>query len=543
MADFLTKSQRSDLMRRVKLTATKPERMLVKSLRRLGTRPEINVTNLPGKPDIVFRSDRLACFVDGEYWHGVQWRRRGLSFLAEQFSEKANRDYWIGKVHRNIERDIRNTGALLRMGWTVIRFWESEVHRDPDHCAARIVKVRAGRVRGSRFSRAAAATAADFFAGIGLMRLGLSKAGWKTVWANDFDAVKQRFYLHNLDDEQVEFDPRPIDKVGVGRVPSVGIVAACFPCTDLSLAGAGRGLEDGKQSSAYLRFATMLAHFGSRRPPFVILENVLGLIHSREGKDFRICLERLARAGYSIDAVKVDASHFVPQSRPRLFVVGVRDDIDLMPYITAESFVRPDQFRPASLFHFVQTNKDLPWAIRPLPSLPQNADRLEQILDQFDSAHGTWWPSHRVQRLMEQVSERHLSTLTELLKVRGVVWATAFRRMRHGRSMAELRFDGIAGCLRTPKGGSAKQIVIRADQNGWMVRLLRVAECARLIGADSFRTDATGTTVDNALFGFGDAVCVPVVEWLVRNYVNPIMAELLRGRVLKTGGFSRAVPS
>ena len=168
-------------------------------------------------------------------------------------------------------------------------------------------------------------------AGIGLMRLGLEQAGWHTVWANDHDPMKRAFYRHNLVDEEVTVDGRSIQDVPPRSVPRAGLISACFPCTDLSLAGAVRGLEAGPQSSAYLRFATILAELGARRPPFVILENVVGLIHSHAGKDFRLCLQRLADAGYRVDAVKIDAVHFVPQSRPRLFLMGVREDIALTP--------------------------------------------------------------------------------------------------------------------------------------------------------------------------------------------------------------------
>ena len=157
---------------------------------------------------------------------------------------------------------------------------------------------------------------------------------------------------------------------------------------------------------------------------------------------------------------------------------------------------------------------------------------LTDILEDIDRADPVWWSAERVERLKNQVSRRHRALVDMLLEKEGVVWATAFRRMRHGRSMAELRFDGVAGCLRTPKGGSAKQILVRVDQEGWHVRLLTPRECARLMGAGDFRLDAPGTRGDDALFGFGDAVCVPAVEWLVRHYVNPLMAELLRGGLL-----------
>ena len=147
----------------------------------------------------------------------------------------------------------------------------------------------------------------------------------------------------------------------------MGLVTACFPCTDLSLAGGRRGIEAGPQSSSFLRFADMLDHQKSKRPPFVILENVVALIHSHAGKDFRIVLDRLAGAGYRVDALRVDARHFVPQSRPRLFIVGVRDDVDLGPYQSARELEAPDVLRPERLYDFMQANADLPWAIRPLP--------------------------------------------------------------------------------------------------------------------------------------------------------------------------------
>jgi DNA (cytosine-5)-methyltransferase 1 len=276
----------------------------------------------------------------------------------------------------------------------------------------------------------------------------------------------------------------------------------------------------------------MLAKMGGRRPPFVLLENVLGLIHSNGGYDFETCLRRLADAGYLVDSVVVDARHFVPQSRPRLFVIGVRREIDVGPTVTSHQ-IDVNALRPKRLVKFIRNHAHIPWNIRPMPDLPTAAKMLEGVLEGLPANDPAWWSADRVERLKAQVSARHLSTVAALLRTKGRVVATAFRRMRRNKSMAELRFDGIAGCLRTPKGGSAKQILVVVNRKGWRARLLSARECARLMGADSFRMDAEGISNDDALFGFGDAVCVPAVEWLVRNYVNPIAAEVIRGRFLR----------
>ena len=91
--------------------------------------------------------------------------------------------------------------------------------------------------------------------------------------------------------------------------------------------------------------------------------------------------------------------------------------------------------------------------------------------------------------------------------------------------MAELRTDGLAGCLRTPKGGSAKQILFKAGYGKYHIRLLTARECAKLMGADDFELRVSS---DQAYFGFGDAVCVPVIEWIAQNYLNPTIRTILR---------------
>ncbi|MEL7471804.1 MAG: DNA cytosine methyltransferase [Planctomycetota bacterium] len=372
---------------------------------------------------------------------------------------------------------------------------------------------------------------ADFFSGIGLMSMGLSRAGWRPRWANDYDAKKRLFYEHNAravhGDGTHTLDPRPVQQIRPKDVPRVGLMAACFPCTDLSLAGAQRGLVAGPQSSAFLHFADLLDELGDERPPFVLLENVVGLVTSHGGADFELCLRRLAHAGYRIDAMAINAKHFVPQSRPRLFVLGVRDDAPGLEAIAAHG-ASEDELRPTRLAGFRAEHSKLPWICPAMPALPRVRGDLVSVLENFEHDDARWWSDERVRRLRAQVSERHQTMVRERVRETGVACATAFRRMRRGRSMAELRFDGIAGCLRTPKGGSAKQILVRVDREGWRARLLTPTECARLMGADGFDVAPPGTNRDDALFGFGDAVAPPVVRWVVEGWINPLAQRIER---------------
>ena len=135
----------------------------------------------------------------------------------------------------------------------------------------------------------------EFFAGIGLARMGLRDDGWAVRFANDNNADKIAFYKENF--KTKEIDERDIHDIKASEVPSVALATACFPCTDLSLAGAQRGPRPGTESSAYLKFTSILSDMGERRPPFVLLENVYGMIHSREGLDFECCCESSNRQG------------------------------------------------------------------------------------------------------------------------------------------------------------------------------------------------------------------------------------------------------
>jgi DNA (cytosine-5)-methyltransferase 1 len=218
----------------------------------------------------------------------------------------------------------------------------------------------------------------------------------------------------------------------------------------------------------------------------------------------------------------IDAARFVPQSRQRLFVVGrqnvAQEITNLHIQISAES-----ELRPPALASFISRNPEIEWAIRSLPPPPKRRKSLEELLEPESATE--WWGTERAEYLLNQMSLRHRKIADKMIAGKNWSYGTVFRRVRNSRSMAELRVDGTAGCLRTPRGGSGRQILFKAGKGKYQVRLLTPRECARLMGAGNYRIDET-TTLNQALFGFGDAVCVPVIRWIAKNYLNPLVEEL-----------------
>jgi DNA (cytosine-5)-methyltransferase 1 len=369
-------------------------------------------------------------------------------------------------------------------------------------------------------------TFADYFAGIGLVRYGLERAGWQSRYALDYDEGKRAMYAANYPDAGAHYHLLDVREAHGASVPPVTLVHASFPCTDLSLAGAREGL-DGPQSSAFWAFAERLREM-PERPPLVTLENVTGLLTSRGGRDLAAVLEALAGLGYSVDVLVLDAAHFVPQSRVRLIVVATRRDVFAPSYAATErGFAQVGQHpaRPPKLGAFMRAHASLPWSVRPLPPLPKLARTLGDIIDLGEEA---WWPEERTGYLLSQMYARHSAWIDEARPLSRWSYGTVFRRMRmrEGRkqSTAELRTDGLAGCLRTPKGGSARQILVRAGHGRVDARLLNARECARLMGAEDF-VMASDLALNTALFGFGDAVCAPVFTWVAQHVLEPLLAE------------------
>ena len=139
-------------MASVRAKDTKPELAVRRRLWAQGYRYRTHYNGLTGKPDLVFVGPRIAVFIDGDFWHGNAWRLRGLRSLEDLFP--TNTDWWVAKIRRNMERDQEVTTALERHGWTVLRFWESDVERDPDGVV--------NQIRGSIDDRVKNPRSADF---------------------------------------------------------------------------------------------------------------------------------------------------------------------------------------------------------------------------------------------------------------------------------------------------------------------------------------------------------------------------------------------
>ncbi len=391
-------------------------------------------------------------------------------------------------------------------------------------------------------------TCIEFFAGIGLTHLGLSSHGWKCLYANDIDPKKRSMYASCFG-EVVHYHVEDVWKTDrvLARIPPqrVDLATASFPCVDLSLAGNLKGLS-GEDSGAFYGFIKVMKKLRQqgRAPRAVLIENVIGFLSSHDGKFFRIALQQLADLGYFVDAFVVDAKHFTPQSRPRVFVVGFEES--LMPQQRYEYYLfhrdsldsireNPEPLlstmRPARLLEKLRTTKlRTGWFPLFLPQLPKENRNLDHCIDKDDSQD--WWNERRVKKHLAEMHPEHLRRIRALKNNDNMSVGTIYRRVRDGKSRSEIRTDGLAGCLRTPRGGSSKQIVFTAGQGTIRMRWMTPREYARLQGCPEYPIHVER---NEALWGFGDAVCVPVIGWIAENVLSQIFPTPVRQLQQATG--------
>ncbi len=354
----------------------------------------------------------------------------------------------------------------------------------------------------------------EFFAGIGLARMGLEASGFRVTWANDYEADKKAMYDAQFgDSEEHTFALGDIGKVRVADLPKDASLAwASSPCTDLSLAGGRAGLA-GAQSGTFWHFVRLLSDLKDDRPEVIVLENVTGLATSHGGDDLIAAIRAFNKLGYSIDVIAMDARRFLPQSRPRLFLVGAQNP----PEDVAEpnSELRPDWLQWVYGDSSLRTHR----AALPAPPSPRLTG-LGEMIEEMPTGDERWWNRERTDAFIASLSPMQRERMAAMRRGPGVKYRTAYRRTRGGVAVWEVRPDDISGCLRTARGGSSKQAVVRLGNKRAQVRWMTPREYARLMGAGEY--DLSGARTNQALFGFGDAVAVPAVEWLGKNYLLPL---------------------
>lgn len=373
----------------------------------------------------------------------------------------------------------------------------------------------------------------EFFAGAGMARAGLGD-GWQCLFANDYDELKQKSYVGNWGDE--DFDARNVALVRADDLDGLADLAwASFPCQDLSQAGAKMGIGDAGSEEVtrsgavwpFLDIMRALAEDG-RHPVLLALENVVGLLNANGGADFRSICAALSEMGYRYGAVVADASHFVPQSRPRVFVIAIRREVPLPAALHGELPKDPWHtqilLRAYAALPATEAANWVWWT----PGDPPTAKEVElgDIIDLSDAAE--WNSDEATERLIGMMSTSHLNRLAEAKAAGRPMIGSLYLRMRPTGSggniqRAEIAFGTTLGCLRTPKGGASRPRIIVVDGEQVRTRLLSIREAASLMGLnDTFNLPET---YHDAFRLIGDGVVPSVVRFLADRLLEPLAAH------------------
>lgn len=367
----------------------------------------------------------------------------------------------------------------------------------------------------------------EFFSGAGMARAGLG-VGWRCLFANDIDAKKTATYARNWGGEHLLCGD--INHITADQLLGFADLAwASFPCQDLSLAGSGAGLA-GERSGTFWAFWRLMQDLAdeSRAPSTIVLENVCGTLTSHGGRDFKAICRALRDGGYRFGPLVVDAAHFLPQSRPRLLIVAIRKDM-IVPDVLVKQ-VPGDTFHPRSIR--IAANQ-LPVALQehwiwwnlPTPKMRKVgfSDLYEEEPEDVD-----WHTLAETKRLLGMMSEVNRAKVREAQAKGHRMIGTLYKRTRRDRNgrkaqRAEVRFDNVAGCLRTPAGGSSRQLVIVVDKDEVRSRLISSRETARLMGLpDEY---ILPSNYNEAYHLTGDGVVVPVVRFLANEIIEPVLAH------------------
>lgn len=363
----------------------------------------------------------------------------------------------------------------------------------------------------------------EFFAGGGMARAGLD-GGWKCLFANDFDFKKCVTYTDNWGADGLKAED--VGKLKPSDLPGRADLAwASFPCQDLSLAGMGAGLK-GDRSGTFWPFWELMRKLkqAGRGPKIVVLENVCGTLTSHDGKDFAAIADALNADGYQFGAIILNAREFVPQSRPRLFIVAVADGVAIPASVkdTGPNARHTMALQRAQRRLSEATRKN--WVWWKVPAAPKRKTKFADLLEKYP-ASVQWNTVDETAELLAMMTPRNLKKVTDAKKLKRLCVGTIYKRTRTlggvKKVRAEVRFDDIAGCLRTSSGGSSRQTILVVDGDTVRSRLVSSREAARLMGLpDDYKLPEN---YNEAYHLTGDGVVVPVVRHLAANILEPIL--------------------
>lgn len=365
----------------------------------------------------------------------------------------------------------------------------------------------------------------EFFAGGGMARAGLGN-GWGCLFANDFDHKKCQTYNNNWGESEIHHgDIKALVSTDLPSQPD--LVWASFPCQDLSLAGGGAGLK-GERSGTFWPFWDLIKQLSKedRKPDMVVLENVCGTLTSHGGKDFSAICNALYEEQYYFGAIIIDAARFVPQSRPRLFIVAVDKNVALSEQLISSRSSKEWHTRTLINAHAKLSNKvKKNWLWWNIPIPKQINTQLIELIE--DDPHSTRWHTpEETKQLLAMMSKVNKDKVKVAQKEGSKLVGTIYKRTRKDESgnkvqRAEVRFDNLAGCLRTPAGGSSRQLIIVIEGEKIRSRLMSTRETARLMGLpDSY---ILPNNYNEAYHLTGDGVVVPVVRHIAQNILEPII--------------------
>ncbi len=374
----------------------------------------------------------------------------------------------------------------------------------------------------------------EFFAGGGMARAGLGDS-WNCLFANDFDQMKVETYEANWGTGEIAH--RDVASLALSDLPAavVDLVWASFPCQDLSLAGSYRGLGQERdkvatRSGTFWPFWKLIRGLaqGGRAPRAIVLENVYGCLRSRKGRDFASIASALSELDYRFGAAVIDAAHFVPQSRPRVFFLAFRGDQSIPASLSAE---RPQEiWHPAALaeaYDGIPTAAKRNWIWW---NISQPLARNSTFADLMEEAPTTvkWHAAAHTNYILNLMSPLNRQKVSEAIRSGRRMVGAVYRRTRPDetgikRQRAEVRFDDVAGCLRTPAGGSSRQVILVVEGKTVKSRLISPREAARLMGLDE--DYVLPERYNHAYHVCGDGVCVPVVRHIARHVLEPVLAD------------------